>query len=75
MEKSETIAVRTPDLTALIDAVWQVLDDMDGEHTACCLFAKAQLRVAYEPFREDGLDMDMPLEEARRIVKECEDAR
>ena len=39
-------------ITALADAVWQVLDDMDGGGTCCCEAAKADLRLAYEPFAD-----------------------
>lgn len=56
---------------ALAAAMAQVLDDMGKDRTSVCRAAKAQARIAYEPFagggEKDGL---MPLEEARRILKE-----
>ena len=61
---------------ALADAMWQLLDDM-GENGLCaCLGAKAQARIAYEPFRllaeeRDGEEVpcDMPLSEAQAIME------
>ena len=54
---------------SLRDAMWQLLDDM-GEHgTSVCLQAKAEARIAFEPFiLEDEDEGLMSLEEARRIV-------
>ena len=63
-----------PQVQALADAMWQLLDDMDINGQCVCLFAKAQARVAYEPFRftddngDDGLDM--PLSKAEAILAE-----
>jgi hypothetical protein len=55
----------------LADAMWQLLDDMGKDGLSVCLAAKAQARVAYEPFITDiereayaGL---MPLAEALEI--------
>lgn len=54
---------------ALAEAVWQVLDDMGQDGLCCCLAAKAQLRVAYEPFwTEQDEPMDMSLAVARSIL-------
>lgn len=58
----------TTDLAALVDAVWQVLDDMGATGKCCCGAAKAALRVAYEPFRDTDLEMDMPLSVAQQIL-------
>lgn len=44
---------RTADVTALADAMWQLLDDMGANGQSVCLAAKAQARIAYEAFRED----------------------
>jgi len=58
----------------LVEAVWQVLDDMGVNGTSCCLMAKAQLRHAMEPFYQpddDNLPLDMPMPEAERILREC----
>ena len=60
------------DVTALIDAMAQLLDDMGAESTSVCLSAKAKARIAYEPFREADYDPGMSLERAQEIVKECE---
>ncbi len=65
-----------PQVQALADAMWQVLDDMGTDSRSVCLATKAQARVAYEPFRftddsgDDGLDM--PLAEAEAILAEVE---
>lgn len=58
-----------PHLAALVEAVWQVLDDMDQSGTCCCLAAKAQLRVAFEPYRDPELDLAMPLATAADIMQ------
>lgn len=63
-----------PEIAGLVDAAWQVLDDMGVEGTSCCLMAKAQLRHAMEPFYtpdDDNPPLDMPLSEAKRILREC----
>lgn len=65
---------------ALADAMWQVLDDM-GRHGLClCPAAKAQARVAYEPFLQAEVAADptlmpdyapdMTFAEARAILDE-----
>jgi hypothetical protein len=59
---------------ALVDAAWQVLDEMGTQTASCCLLAKAKLRVAVEPFLTDDTPMDWPLAEAKAIIKDCEDA-
>jgi hypothetical protein len=61
----------------LSDAMWQLLDDM-GEIGLCmCGHAKAQVRIAYEPFRlaeteelGEEVPCDMPLAEAEAIVED-----
>lgn len=65
-------------LQALVDAVWQVLDDMAEKGKCCCGAAKAELRIAFEPFRVQieaddpgACDGFMPLEAAQSIIKEC----
>ena len=56
---------------ALAEAVWQVLDDMGaGKRTSCSPYAKAALRVAYEPFRVAEDAMDRTLEEAKAIIND-----
>ena len=64
-----TIVTDSEAVAALADAMWQLLDDM-GDGTSVCLAAKAEARVAYEPFRDpfDSLPGWMPLEEARRFL-------
>lgn len=58
------------DVEALVDAVWQVLDDMRVHVCECSGGAKMQLRVAYEPFASEDLPTDtfVPLEKAREIL-------
>ena len=55
----------------LVDAMWQLLDDMGTKGAGVCLAAKAQARVAFEPFRNDDAPLDWPLEEAQKILKEA----
>lgn len=66
----------TPEqIEALEDAMWQLLDDMGADGKSVCLAAKAQARVAYEPFMpDDGTYYRdwMTLDQAERILKECD---
>lgn len=66
-----------PQTTDLANAMWQLLDDMGEDGLCVCTAAKAQARMAFEPFVNDMVEIQglMSIEEARRIVKECEDAR
>lgn len=59
---------------ALVDAMDQLLDDMGIVGTSVCMAAKAQARIAYEPFRDksESADWLMPIEDAKRILKECD---
>jgi len=62
-------------LEELIDAVDQVLDDMGKDGKSCCGYAKAKLRIAYEPFREDRELIDeyiMPLDVAKKLVYDAD---
>lgn len=53
----------------LVDAVWLVLDDMaDGE--CCSRGAKAELRLAYEPFNDGEAELVLTVDEARAILGE-----
>lgn len=56
----------------LAHAAWQVLDDMGERGCCCCPFAKAQLRIAFEPFVCDVRELEgwMSLEEAERVLRE-----
>jgi hypothetical protein len=60
--------------TRLADAMWQLLDDMGASGQSVCLAAKAEARIAYEPFRNKSEDFKdwMSLEAAQRILKESE---
>ena len=66
------------EVQSLADAMWQILDDMGKDGTSACLFAKAQARVAFEPFADwtdwdqEMIDSWMPLDRAKQIVKECD---
>ena len=61
----------TPEqIEALAEAMWQILDDM-GKGISVCRAAKAQARVAYEPFRdksEPEYNDWMSLAEAEEIL-------
>lgn len=61
------------EVRALADAVWQVLDDF-GERGQCvCEAAKAQLRIAFEPFKSCAdVEPEYPLHEAVRVVSELQ---
>jgi hypothetical protein len=61
---------------ALADAMWQLLDDMGMEGQCVCLLAKAKARVAFDPFAwdEGAIESLMPLADAERIIRECENA-
>lgn len=62
------------EVQALVEAMDQLLDDMGVAGTNVCVAAKAQARVAWEPFRDkdDPVHCLMALEEAKRILKECD---
>ena len=59
----------SPEVQCLIDAVWQVLDDMGKDGRSCCESTKAGLRFAYEPFVIEGDEFDYPLEEAKEVLR------
>ena len=60
-------------IMALAQAMGQLLDDMGKSGTCVCLAAKAQARVAFEPFREEeDLEWLMSLELAKRILWEAD---
>lgn len=40
------------EIESLECAMWQILDDMGKNGLSACLAAKADARVAYEPFRD-----------------------
>ena len=58
----------------LAEAMWQLLDDMGRDGRSVCLAAKAQARLAYEPFNIEGLNWAdwMSMEEAKRIEAEAD---
>jgi hypothetical protein len=64
----EPTNVMPPEVQALIDAMWQLLDDMGPEGQGVCLQAKAEARIAFEPFREPDSPVPMSLDEARAVV-------
>lgn len=58
----------------LADAMWQLLDDMGKSGQSVCLAAKADARLAFEPFRDaaDGVYEDwMSVEDAARVREEA----
>ena len=61
------------DVIALVDAMWQLLDDMGRDGLCVCPAAKAQARIAFEPFhRHEHGPMAMSMEEAIAVRKESE---
>ena len=67
-------ASRDERVMALAKAVGQLLFDMGTDGLCVSKMAKAEARIAYEPFRflfaDDG-DGLMPLDVAKKIVEEC----
>lgn len=62
-------------IAALIDAMDSVLDDMGHTGQSVCMHTKAKARIAFEPFIEpECVEFVMSLDEAKQIVKECDDA-
>jgi len=59
---------------ALVAAMDQLLDDMGKAGQSVCLAAKAQARVAFEPFRdkEEEPDWLMPLDAAKEILRQVD---
>lgn len=65
----------TPEqVQALADAMWQLLDDMGTGGQCVCLAAKAEARIAFEPFvkEPDEIHGMMPIADAERILKGLE---
>lgn len=62
---------------ALADAVEQLLDDMGGYGITVCMAAKAQARIAYEPFARGNEKRDvlpaLTLEQARQIMAQVQE--
>ena len=59
------------EIRGLIEAMFDLLDDMGPDRMFVSDVSKAQARIAYEPFlADDELEYLMSIEEARRIVKE-----
>lgn len=62
------------EVNELADAMWQLLDDMGKTGCSVCLAAKAQARIAYEPFvtplEQAAYDGMMSLEEALEIERQ-----
>jgi hypothetical protein len=59
------------EVQALAEAMDQLLDDMGLSGCSVCMAAKAQARIAYEPFRDKSVSGDwlMPMEDAESILK------
>jgi rubrerythrin len=55
-------------VAALVDAMDQLLDDMGATGKCVCLYAKAQARIAFEPFRTADHTTEFTLEAANQIV-------
>ncbi|SHJ71124.1 hypothetical protein SAMN05444159_1289 [Bradyrhizobium lablabi] len=60
-------------VAALVEAMDQLLDDMGPNGQSVCLAAKAQARIAFDPFLDpECVEFIMPLEQAKRVILECE---
>lgn len=64
---------RKHEVEYLANAMWQLLDDMGKRGASVCLAAKAEARIAFEPFADDDCPLDnlMTLDEARAVMAEC----
>ncbi len=64
------------DVEALVECMWQLLDDMGKDGKSVCLLAKAEARLALQPFlgkENDPADCDlMDLELAKSVVAEVD---
>jgi hypothetical protein len=59
------------EIQALAAAMSQLLDDMGKEGVSVCIAAKAQARIAYEPFAEsDEKESIMQIEVAQKLLQE-----
>jgi hypothetical protein len=58
----------TENVEALKDAMWQLLDDMGAEGQSVCLAAKAQARIAFEPFQDPNAPTPMDLDYAKSVI-------
>ena len=63
----------TEQIKALAGAMSQLLDDMGPSGQGVCLAAKAQARIAYEPFADpDEFEFIMTIQEALRIISDVQ---
>ena len=63
----------TPEqLYKVVNAAYQVMDDMGKDGLSCCGLAKAKLRVALDPFIPRDDEFGFSLKDANKIIKECE---
>jgi hypothetical protein len=64
---------------ALADAMEQLLDDMGERGAIVCIAAKAQARIAYEPFARGnakrGVLPAFTLEQAKKIMAQVDGAK
>lgn len=66
------------EIEKLAEAMWQILDDMGKKSQSVCLLAKAEARIAFEPFRdksEPEFEDWMSIAEAKQIALNVEDQR
>jgi hypothetical protein len=74
-----TVLSRPPkEIDELSDAMWQLLDEMGKTGQGVCLLAKAQARVAFEPFRDKSeaeYEDWMSFAEAQEIIAYAEKKR
>lgn len=69
----EPIVPTEKQIQDLADAMWQLLDDMDVDGQCVCLAAKAQARIAFEPWNtEKDAEPPMLLETAQKIRADLE---
>lgn len=76
MTDNKTTDYTSEEVSELVDAMWQLLNDMGETGQSVCMFTKAKARIAFNPFTNDVVETHgmMSMEEARLIVGEREDA-
>ena len=78
MNSFEIVTIAEKQITELADAMWQLLDDMGENGQSVCLQAKAEARIAIDPFLTvDRPECDnwMSLAQAKALINYVENRR
>ena len=68
LKPSPVEALQQQRIDALVDAMSQLLEDMGADGHTVCEMAKAQARLAFEPFRHPIDVPDYTLEQAQAVM-------